>query len=138
MLAHRLAWFYCYGKFPDFTIDHLDNDKTNNRISNLRDATNADNSQNKPQSAHWLGGYLAASENKCKSRNIYKVKGRERFSYVVRVELNKKQIYFGYWDTLEEALAVRDEMLKHGWSPQYFEQKYPHKVKKRKAACATK
>ena len=65
-------------------------------------------------------------------------KKREGFLYVIKVRLNKKQIYFGYWHTLEEALAIRDEMLEQGWSYQYFEQKYPHKVKKRKAACATK
>ena len=34
--AHRLAWFYYYGEFPNFIIDHIDNNKTNNRIQNLR------------------------------------------------------------------------------------------------------
>ena len=134
--AHRLAWFYTYGVFPSGVIDHIDNNKANNRIRNLRDVSHAENSQNRANSAHWLGGYVSASKNKCKSRNIDRRKGR----YQVRVTLNKNQLVFGSWSTLEEALAVRDEMLEHGWSREYFEQKYPHKaykpiVNKRKDAC---
>ena len=36
-MAHRLAWFITYGKWPDLQIDHIDGDRTNNRIDNLRD-----------------------------------------------------------------------------------------------------
>lgn len=43
--AHRLAWFYVHGKWPNY-IDHIDGDKINNRISNLRDVSIAENSQN--------------------------------------------------------------------------------------------
>lgn len=44
--AHRLAWFYVNGVWPDDGIDHADGRKSNNAISNLRPATAAQNAQN--------------------------------------------------------------------------------------------
>jgi len=42
-LAHRLAWLMHYGKFPDFTIDHINHNPGDNRISNLRDVPLVEN-----------------------------------------------------------------------------------------------
>ena len=44
--AHRLAWLYVYGSMENCFIDHIDGDKSNNRIENLRLATNIQNQQN--------------------------------------------------------------------------------------------
>lgn len=45
--AHRVAWIYVYGDLdPKIEIDHLDHDRANNRISNLRLATRKQNAEN--------------------------------------------------------------------------------------------
>lgn len=44
--AHRLAWFYVYGEWPNGEIDHIDRNKTNNRIENLRVVGRAENNHN--------------------------------------------------------------------------------------------
>lgn len=41
--AHRLAWFYTFETWPIQTIDHIDGDRLNNRISNLRDVSLEEN-----------------------------------------------------------------------------------------------
>lgn len=46
-LAHRLAFFYATGCHPKNTIDHIDGDKKNNSIANLRDVPSLVNSQNR-------------------------------------------------------------------------------------------
>lgn len=34
--VHRIVWFLVYGYWPDFQIDHIDGDKQNNKVENLR------------------------------------------------------------------------------------------------------
>lgn len=41
--AHRLAWLYVHGRWPDFYIDHINGDRTDNRIANLRDIEQSEN-----------------------------------------------------------------------------------------------
>ena len=45
-LAHRLAWLYMTGQWPDELIDHINRVKNDNRFSNLRQASKAQNAQN--------------------------------------------------------------------------------------------
>lgn len=45
--AHRLAWFLVHGVWPDGAIDHINGDRLDNRIANLRIASHSVNMQNK-------------------------------------------------------------------------------------------
>jgi len=49
-LAHRLVWMYVYGYFPEGDIDHVDRDRGNNRLYNLREVSRACNIRNSKRS----------------------------------------------------------------------------------------
>lgn len=44
--AHRVIWAIVYGRWPDGEIDHINGNPSDNRITNLRIVTSAENSQN--------------------------------------------------------------------------------------------
>lgn len=45
-LEHRIIWLYVHGRMPADQIDHIDGDRQNNKVGNLREATRAQNMQN--------------------------------------------------------------------------------------------
>jgi hypothetical protein len=45
--SHRLAWFYVNKKWPEYNIDHIDGDTSNNKINNLRDVKQVENARNR-------------------------------------------------------------------------------------------
>lgn len=59
--AHRLAWLYVYGKWPEFEIDHINRIRHDNRIVNLRDVNRATNTHN-TQVSRGKTGYLGVSK----------------------------------------------------------------------------
>ena len=64
VLAHRLAWLYVHGEMPKLFIDHINHDKTDNRISNLRLVTRIENSKNLGKSIRNTSGFVGVSYNK--------------------------------------------------------------------------
>jgi len=90
---HRLAWLYEYGHFPKNKIDHIDGNKLNNALSNLRDVTDRQNSQNLQK--HREGKLVGATF--CPDRAPRKKKWR------ASIIINKTQTYLGYYLTEQEA-----------------------------------
>ncbi len=58
-MAHRIAWALHYGVLPDpsMEIDHINGDRSDNRISNLRLVSQVDNLRNKTQYKNCKHGY---------------------------------------------------------------------------------
>ncbi len=55
--AHRLAWLYVHGVWPEDQIDHINRTRADNRISNLREATPQGNAANRGARAGSKSGY---------------------------------------------------------------------------------
>ena len=48
--AHRVIWAICHGKWPTAQIDHINGDRHDNKIKNLRSVSNAENMRNRKTS----------------------------------------------------------------------------------------
>jgi hypothetical protein len=89
--AHRLAWLYMTGLWPENQIDHIDGNSSNNRFNNLREATASQNIANRLHNVGESG-----------------LRGVDRHGrgWRAKIKVNRKAIYLGIFDTKEEASAV--------------------------------
>ena len=62
--AHRIIWLWMTGEWPKHQIDHVDGTKTNNRWSNLREATQSQNQQNAKRRSDNKSGFKGVHWNK--------------------------------------------------------------------------
>lgn len=92
--AHRLAWFYVHGVWPNDGLDHKDLDKKNNAIGNLREATQSQNGVN----------------NGVRKNNTLGVKGVSKHGdrFKASVMVKRKRLHIGIFDTAHEAARAYD------------------------------
>ncbi len=90
--AHRLAWFYIHGVMPKY-IDHINHNRSDNRIINLRDVTYVDNCRNRKISEKNTSGATGIR----KSGNIWQA----------RIKHEQKDIHIGNFKTFDEAVIAR-------------------------------
>lgn len=91
ILAHRLAWFFEHGVWPDVILDHKDRNPSNNSIKNLREANFSDN-----------GGNSSFKPNLSGFNGVHIFDGR----FAVHVRKNRKQYHIGYYpDAITAARA---------------------------------
>lgn len=102
--AHRLAWLYVYGEFSKLNIDHINGNKSDNRIENLRESTMAQNLKNfgKPR------------DNKSGFKGVHFDKARNK--WLAQARLNGKSFHLGRYDSAIDASHAYNEFAKrhHG------------------------
>lgn len=94
-LAHRLAWIYVHGDIQSECIDHINGDRSDNRIANLRQASFTQNLMNSQSIAI----------NKVGVRGVYWDKKSELWR--VACSISRKRTWLGSFDSLFEAAAAR-------------------------------
>jgi hypothetical protein len=92
--GHRVAWAIYYNETPPKMIDHINNDKLDNRICNLRSASNAENMRNMGKTKRNKTGYKGV---------YYHQKNKK---YIAAIGYKMKTIYIGSFNTAEEARAA--------------------------------
>lgn len=93
--AHRIAWVLAYGEWPAGEIDHLNGDRSDNRLVNLRDATRASNQRNAKMQSNNTSGVTG----------VYWWAERQRWRAEIKVD--GKARHLGLFATKEEAAAAR-------------------------------
>lgn len=92
--AHRIAWLLHYGKMPAGFIDHINGDKLDNRITNLRVASNAENMRNRKAPRANRSGFKGVSFEAFTQR------------WKAQIMRARQNINLGRFDTPEEAHAA--------------------------------
>lgn len=106
--AHRIAWLLHHGEWPSDQIDHINGDRADNRIANLRDVTCGENQKNKG----------SRRDNTSGVSGIHWHKPTQKWH--VRVGLDGKMKHIGYFGIYEEALAARAKAhATHGYTDRH-------------------
>lgn len=94
--VHRLIWVYHYGRLAsDIQIDHIDHNRTNNSLSNLRLSSSLENNQNQSRSSNNTSGCTGVFWNKQKGK------------WWARGILHSKQIHLGFYVEIWDAICAR-------------------------------
>ena len=96
-LVHRLVWLYVHGEFPKDEIDHINRNKADNRVSNLRDVDRFTNVHNKSKTSNSVSGYTGVRRTSNKKR------------WQAFIHMGGKFMNLGVYDTIDEALSARVE-----------------------------
>lgn len=91
--AHRLAWLYVHGHWPEQNIDHINGDGFDNRIENLRDVSQAVNMQNQRNGRSGTSQYLGVCWDSTKNQ------------WLAQIKRDRKNMYLGHFDEEEQAHA---------------------------------
>jgi hypothetical protein len=89
--AHRIAWKLHYGMEPEY-IDHINGNRTDNSIANLREATHAQNLYNMPRYSSNTSGY----------KGVYK----RGIKWGAQINVDRRRIYLGTFASRADAIRA--------------------------------
>lgn len=95
--AHRLAWLLHYGWWPDRNIDHINGNKSDNRIANLRLCDHQQNGRNRPEPGHNTSGV----------KGVW-FRSRSKL-WCAEIMVNRKKIYIGSFADKYDATIARKQ-----------------------------
>ena len=105
LFVHRIAWAIHYGEWPAGEVDHINGDRSDNRIANLRDVATHQNHQNMRK---------ARSDNKTGLLGVSPHKGRFR----AQIQADGRKRWIGEFDTAQAAYSAyvnaKRELHSHG------------------------
>lgn len=93
-MEHRVAWYFHYGVWPARFVDHINGNRSDNRIVNLRLATPSENLQNRGKPKNNTSGFKGVSWN------------RPRQKWQATIRYNGRNKNLGGFATREEAAAA--------------------------------
>ena len=96
-LAHRLAWLYVHGEWPDTQVDHRNRTRSDNRFDNLRKATNAQNQQNRGVDKNNTSGHPGVH---------WDIRQRK---WMAKIQIDGRRLSLGGFDSFENAVAARSK-----------------------------
>lgn len=106
--AHRVIWAIVHGEWPKNQIDHINGIRDDNRISNLRAVSAAENQKNMRLHSHNTSG--ACGVVRCKRRG----------KWVAQIMVNGKTKYLGCSEDFDEAVAIRKAaQSEYGFHPNH-------------------
>jgi len=92
--AHRIAWLLSHGKWPKNQIDHINGDRSDNRLINLREATHSQNTCN-------IG---PRSSNKCGEKGVcWHVKSKR---WRAAIQVDHKLKFLGAFKSKSDAVSA--------------------------------
>jgi len=104
MLAHRVCYAIYYGAWPDGVIDHINGNRTDNRIENLRVIKRSENQKNMKLSVANTSGQCGVHWNKRKRK------------WMAAITVNYENVHLGYFEDIESAkIARRVAESEHGF-----------------------
>lgn len=93
--AHRLAFLYMTGKYPDGYVDHINRIKSDNRFDNLRVVTQSENLKNSSISVLNTSGTTGVMWHKLNNK------------WIAKIHVDGKDKHLGYFSDLGDAIAAR-------------------------------
>lgn len=92
---HRLAWLYTHGYFPEQVVDHINGNRSDNRLCNLREVSHSCNIRNS----------TTRKNNACGHTGICMDKRRNK--WMTYINIGGKTKFLGYFDELNDAVERR-------------------------------